>query len=312
MSRRKKPESPKDLGRVKRKMIDAHVAITGAEPEKIAYQHTVLCQTVLPYRNPGDEIRVWDRRQGNVRLRVEAGSALNPAADEFVELGLPFGPKVRLVLHHLNTEALKNGSPEIEVEDSMTAFVKRIQGRSPTGPEIRAMKEQLSRLSAATLRLAVSAEDRTLQVNSQIITAFDLWFPKNEKQRVLWPSVVRLGQDYFSSLAKHAVPLDERAVAGLSHSAMALDIYCWLAQRLHRVKGGQFIPWGGPNGLHAQFGQGYERVRDFRRVFNKAMRDVLLHYPAARVTADKEGLLLANSPPPVQKRMILIEKDAKN
>jgi hypothetical protein len=308
MSRRKKPESPKELGRVKRRMIDAHVAIAGAEPEKIAYQHTVLCQTVLPYRNPGDEVRVWERQQGNVMLSLEAGRAVNPKTNSFVDLGLPFGPKVRLVLHHLNTEALKTGSPEIEVEDSMTAFISRIQRYAPNGQEIRVFKDQLSRLSAATLRLAVLEGDRAFQLDTKVVTAFDLWFPKNENQRVLWPSVVRLSEEYFKSLAKHAVPLDERAIAGLSHSAMALDIYCWLAQRLHRIKGGQFIPWGGPNGLHTQFGQGYTRIRKFREVFNNAMRDVLLHYPAARVTGSKEGLLLANSPPPVQKRMVLVDK----
>ena len=51
--------------------------------------------------------------------------------------------------------------------------------------------------------------------------------------------------DYFESLTRHAVPLDERAIAALAHSAMALDVYCWLAQRLHRIPEGkpQFVPW---------------------------------------------------------------------
>ncbi|MEL7121666.1 MAG: replication protein RepA [Bacteroidota bacterium] len=30
----------------------------------------------------------------------------------------------------------------------------------------------------------------------------------------------------------HAIPLDERALAALSHTAMELDIYVWLVQRL--------------------------------------------------------------------------------
>src|SRR4051812_43702144 len=45
-------------------------------------------------------------------------------------------------------------------------------------------------------------------------------------------SVVRLDADYFDSLTKHAVPLDSRAVAALAHSALDLDVYTWLAQRL--------------------------------------------------------------------------------
>jgi hypothetical protein len=302
---RKKPDDSQSLSRIKRRMVDSHVAIAADPPEKIAYQHTVLCQTVLPYRNPGDEIREWQRDQGNVSLLVEAGRAKDPNSGKWVKLGLPFGPKVRLVLHYLNTEAIKTGSPTVEVEDSMTAFVSRIQRYAPNGQEIRTFKDQLTRLSAATLRLAVRAEDRILQVNSQIITAFDLWFSKDDKQRVLWPSTVRLSEEYFKSLMEHAVPLDERAIAGLSHSAMALDVYCWLAQRLHRVKGGQFIPW---TALQEQFGQGYKQIRQFRAAFKKALRHVLLHYPAARVTANKEGMLLANSSPPVQKRIVLVEK----
>lgn len=38
--------------------------------------------------------------------------------------------------------------------------------------------------------------------------------------------------------ALDAVPLNETAVMRLAHNAMALDIYTWLAQRLHRVPEG--------------------------------------------------------------------------
>jgi hypothetical protein len=58
---------------------------------------------------------------------------------------------------------------------------------------------------------------------------------------VLWPSTIQFSTRYFESLMKHAVPLNETAIARLSHNAMALDVYTWLAQRLHRVdeaKGG--------------------------------------------------------------------------
>src|SRR5262249_57150725 len=54
----------------------------------------------------------------------EAGCS-DPNTDEVVDVGLPFGPKPRLVLYHLNAEALRTRSPVIEMEDSLTAFVKR-------------------------------------------------------------------------------------------------------------------------------------------------------------------------------------------
>lgn len=309
MARKKTPQDKTfTLSHVQSRMVEASVKISMEEPEKVAYQHTVLCQTCLPYRNPSDETREWSRQQGNAFLKINAGEACNPVTGQWVKLGLPYGPKVRLVLSHLNSEAIRTASREVEVEDSMTAFIRRLQQRTPTGPEIRKFKDQLSRLAAATLRLAVAADGRSVQVNSQIIEAFDLWFPKDERQRVLWPSTVELSHKYFHSLTRHAVPLDERALAALSHSAMALDVYCWLAQRLHRVKGGQFIPWPA---LYEQFGQGYARLRDFRAAFLKVLKLVKLAYPAAKFGTGKEGMLLGNSPPPVRKRMVLIDSPKK-
>ena len=72
---------------------------------------------------------------------------------------------------------------------------------------------------------------------------------------MLWPSVVRLSQEYFESLASHAVPLDERAIAALANSPVALDVYAWLAQRLHRIPKNklQQVSWPA---LYEQFGQG--------------------------------------------------------
>ncbi len=133
---------------------------------------------------------------------------------------------------------------------------------------------------------------------------------------------MQLSHDYFQSLTNHAVPLDEAHIAALSHSALALDIYTWLAQRLHRIPAGKPARVSWP-ALHGQFGQGYdpERIDNFRRVFRVALKEVLTAYKAARVDDDDpkpprlysqggravwrekpaKGLTLHNSPPPVRK-----------
>ena len=297
----------KPLSKVERRSIKTSVDIAMEPPEVISYQHTVLCQTSLPYRNPGQRVHEWEREQGAVSLRVEAGAAKNPDTGEWVQLGLPFGPKPRLILAHLNAQAIKTGSPVIDMEDSLTAFVKRVQGRDPTGPNIRAFKDHLGRLATSTIRMAVSKDGRAVQVDSKIVTAFDLWFPKNEKQRILWPSTIHLSLDYFNSLSLHAVPLDERGLGALAHSSMALDIYAWLAQRLHRVPAGrpQFITWAA---IKDQFGHGYGRMDNFKRVFRVAMKQVLVQYQAANIQEDGRGLTLRNSAPPVAKKLYLVNK----
>jgi hypothetical protein len=82
---------------------------------------------------------------------------------------------------------------------------------------------------------------------------------------------------------------------------MALDVYVWLAQRLHRVSPGrpQLITW---LALYEQFGQGFARVRDFRRRFLQTLHHVQSAYPHARLIASEVGLTLEHSPPPVPPR----------
>lgn len=290
------------LTRPQRRLLDASTAIRGYPPDRIDFLHTVQCQCGIPYKNPGDDVREWDRKQGNAALRIEAGSAIDTGTGTFRKLGLPYGEKPRLVLIHLATEAVRTGSPVVNVEESMTAFAKSL-GLETNGQQLRSLKDQMARLAAATLRMGVVEAGRAVQVNTQFVSAFDLWFPKQADQRVLWPSTVRLSEEYFQSLGRHAVPLDHRAVAALASSAMALDMYVWLAQRLHRVPLGkpQFVTWAA---LHEQFGQGFARVRDFRRRFLHALPQVVSAYPAARVAADAKGLTLTHSAPPVPPRSI--------
>ena len=149
----------------------------------------------------------------------------------------------------------------------------------------------------------MSEAGRSVQVNTRIVSAFDLWFPHNEHQRVLWPTTVRLSEEYFASLVRHAVPLDNRAVAALSGSALCLDIYAWLAQRLHRVPAPrpQAISW---TALREQFGAGYGRLDHFRTYFREPLRAVLTVYPEASVDIGAAGLVLHHSPPPVLRRFV--------
>jgi hypothetical protein len=83
-------------------------------------------------------LRVWERVNGKTHLRVEAGAAMHPTEDRFVELGLPFGPKSRMLLMHINQRAIIAQSPEIEVEDSLTQFVSRVLKLDTKGRNIRA------------------------------------------------------------------------------------------------------------------------------------------------------------------------------
>ena len=96
------------------------------------------------------------------------------------------------------------------------------------------------------------------------------------------------------------MPLDHRALSALKHSALALDIYSWLAHRLRRVnkQGGVKVRW---ENLRDQFGQEYHHSKDFKKEFRSVLRQVWLVYPTARIEEVIGGILLKPSPPPIPK-----------
>lgn len=289
------------------KVIRNHVQIK-QEPGDIkfaTFNHTVLCQTCLPYRNPGDAT-TWESKQGKVSLAVQANKIFNPTTSGFDFVGIPYGAKSRLLLSYFNTEAIRTQSHVIHVEDTMTSFIKSM-GLDTNGRNIEEVKNQLRRLATSIISLGYTENGITgVQVDVKIVKGFEIDFHKNDKQRTLWPGYIQLSEDYFGSLIKHAIPLDSRALRTLSNNAMALDIYAWLAQRLHRIPLGkpQFVPW---MNVKEQFGIGYDRIDKFKEVFRKTSYLVLSQYPTAKFVEDKnKGWWLHTSPAPITKGTLTI------
>jgi hypothetical protein len=166
---------------------------------------------------------------------------------------------------------------------------------------MQTIKDQLARLSATTIRVLRNRNGEAETATGQIVGRFNVWFPKDGQQRILWPSTIRLSLEYFHDLPRHAVPLNEAAVGALSHSAMGLDIYAWLAQRLHRIPPEKpaFVPWAA---FQTQFGWNYDRIRAFRNTFKSALEQVYTQYRTARFELSEKGMQLWYSPPPVQTR----------
>lgn len=89
---------------------------------------------------------------------------------------------------------------------------------------------------------------------------------------MLWPTTVTLGSDFYASLmSENVLPFDARAIRALQQSAMALDVYTWLAHRLCR------IPTSKPavfslDALRTQFGPEYTSTKKFRDDFLETLR----------------------------------------
>ena len=282
------------------RLIDAAAEIMG-EPDtaEMAFLHTVLAQCGLPYRNPNT--RDYMRQNGRATLIVTGGHLLDPDTRQPVLQGIPYGAKPRLLMLHLCTEAVRTRSPVIPIGDSMSAFMRDL-GLKVTGGKkgtIGTFKEQLNRLAASRMQMVMDFGDMGATLNpAPLIKQFDVWFPDDPRQRVLWPSEVTLSGDFYDSLISHALPLDTRAIRALQHNARALDIYTWLTHRLPRVKGKTKVSWAA---LHAQFGPDVSDNRTFRRQFTKAMKQTLAVYPKAKVESVDGGIQLRKSPTPIRR-----------
>ena len=73
---------------------------------------------------------------------------------------------------------------------------------------------------------------------------------------------VRLSPSFYDQLRRHPVPIWEPAFRYIANRSMAIDVYIWLAYRLHSLNQPLAISWPA---LHGQFGPGLRTLRNLRR-----------------------------------------------
>ena len=291
----------KALSRTAQRIIDAGVRIADEPPDRTDFLHTVMCQVGLP--RSATEARTFERESGHVSISIEAGRLWN--GRQWVQQPLPYGTIPRFVMVHLSSEAIRTQSRRVEVGDSMRQFLQTLgmgDGGGPRGA-YTAVRKQVEALAACRLSIGLQAEGKVVPVDAKPIKKFEAWLHQDGSQQTLWPGVMELSTDFYDTLAHHAVPLDYRALAALKHSALALDIYTWLAHRLCRVAtaSGTMLSW---QNLRDQFGQEYANPKDFKREFRNVLRQVLVVYPTAHIDEVDGGIRLYSSPPPIQKTSV--------
>ncbi|MGI4801229.1 MAG: replication protein RepA [Janthinobacterium lividum] len=278
------------------RVIRFSAEIAEAQPERPDYLHSVLCQVGLPRsRTQGTKFK---RTNGNASLLVEAGSLWD--GTDWIEQPLPYGTRPRLALVYVSSEAVRTKSPTVELGNSVRDFLVRL-GVDTGGREYATFNKQMRALAACRMTLGFGAAT----IDAKPIKQFTAWTDAATGSKALTPGTIELSPEFFTSLAEAAVPLDARALSALQHSSLALDTYCWLAHRLHRVRRitGERLSW---KNLREQFGQEYADPKNFKREMEKALRTVLAVYRDARIEQVDGGLILLPSPPPVPKTLVQV------
>ncbi len=266
-----------------------------ALPENLQHIHSVLALCGLPYRDPGGA-REFSRTYGRNSLSLVAGRLKDPATGAFEVQGLPYGPKARLVLLHLCTEAVRQRSAVVQVADTLSGFMREM-GFAVTGGErgtIRQFKEQLNRLAACTMQIGLwDGRDSATTLNVPPFRSLELWRPRTgEGEEGLRDGArtVRFDQEFYETLIRHALPVDMRAAKAFSGSARKLDLLFWLGYRLRALPRPLRLTW---TNLHQQFGAENASIRSFRQAFKADLAHLQEVFPKLPASLDENGLVLS-------------------
>lgn len=261
------------------------------------YMYSGWCQTSLPHKRPSDNAAIWKLETDSMTLLVEPGVQVVPGGEP-IHVGVPFGAIARLILIYLQSEALRTGSRDVELGGSLRGFLGRL-GISVGGKTTKLVREQAERISRCRLTFHANRHGGSLLVNQNIVdVAMFVAEPAQTGQGTLFVETARLSEVFFNQLRRHAVPLDEAAIRHIKNSSMALDVYCWLAYRLHSLTQPKHITWAA---LAGQFGAGIKLRKHFKASFLENLELAMAVYREAKVEETENGLLLHPSPPPVRK-----------
>lgn len=294
-------DTAKQLVGKDRSLVDLAAAVMEDETQGVGITYSGFCLTSLPHKKLPDDQR-WVREHGKVSLVIDPGIARQHGG-AIVPVGVPYGARARLILIYLQTEALRNRSRQIELGRSMHAWLRRMDIEAG-GSTYKAVQEQASRLSACRLTFFWTDSARGTQgfAKENIVSSGIEIAPGDSRQGQLWEPVVELSEGFYRSLTKHPVPVLESAVKCLSTSSMALDVYVWLAYRLHVLSQPLPLTWAN---LYSQFGQGYATLATFKFRFKEVLDMALAVYPDAVVSRDDGGIVLHPSPSPIPEKALL-------
>ncbi|MEI7607910.1 MAG: replication protein RepA [Rhodospirillaceae bacterium] len=294
-------------------LLDAAEAALTDDGSAISFLHRGLCHCGLPLRRRDDPNRIWNRTDGAFTFEV-TGSRVS-IRDQSYFIGLPYGPKARLLSVYLASE-VKN--PNRRPDDrtiyfgSITKWLEDagVCARAGAKGSVQATKEQLVRLAFASFTMTLAREGqgvwfhRESLIESGCLAEGDIEsFARGEYTKLSWPDHVTLTHNAHNRMMTQAIPIATQRLQAISHSAAAIDFFVWLSYRLPRIPAGDDVlaTWAS---LCRQFGD-VAYASQFQATYMESLKLALAAYPEANVDITDEGLVLRRSDPAVPRRSLI-------
>jgi hypothetical protein len=281
-----------------------------ADSIDVSFLHRSFCVAGLPIKRP--KAQHFSRNDSTFSLNINAPTLTLPGGQE-VEVGVPFGPRARLEIVWMATEArnprrdARNRWLEIGRIDE---WLRSIGIRANHDAALSA-KEQLVKLAFSSFTMILRDQGFDLFKSDKLIesAAFgdaDLeHFAAGRLAKVRWPIALELSQKaYERFIGENAIAIPTQRLEAISHSAMAIDVFLYLCYRLPEIPKGDsdLVTW---KRLIAQFGKPGEAPSKFRETFQSSIVAALGAYPEANLDLTEEGLVLRYSDPAELRRAFI-------
>lgn len=293
--------------RQERRISEAwQILTTNATREDMVFlaREFILC--TLPHRNPGD-VPAWSRTNGNLTLTIRPGWN----HDKKVAYGYPYGTIPRLLLVWIVTEVVRTKSRRLQLGNSLSSFMAALGLNSSNGgtgakrSDARRLREQMERLFRAIISFDYSLKGDGRKghawMDMQVAPDGVLWWNDDvTDEDAVWGSWIEVSEQFYKAIMAEPTPLDIRILKHVKHSSMAIDLYTILnreAYRANKAGRAKFLAW---SWLHAQIGNEYGALDNFRRAALPQLKTLLEVHSGLIVsqqkgrTGQKSGLWVSN------------------
>lgn len=281
-----------------RAVVEAASTYMADEDAGIGFLYSGWCQAALPHRKLAND-KGWQIEGERVTLIVEPGMRKGMQGEP-ESVGVPYGSRARLILLRLQSEALRTQSREVELGRNLNDWLMKM-GVPVGGRSFKEVKDQTERISRCRLTFEIRHGNRVGMTNQNIMESAIFFESPDPAQGTLFAQHARLSEAFFTSLQKHPVPIEEAAIRAIANNSMAIDIYAWLAYRLHALPKATPVSW---RALKQQFGISFSRLDNFKATFCSNLKLAMAVYREAKIEDGPQGLILYPSKPPVAPRQI--------
>jgi hypothetical protein len=293
------------------RLIEAAHTIRNEAPEMrpILFLSPFLIKCTLPHSDPGD-VPIWMRTNNEHTLAIQPGWDIENKRP----LGLPWGRLPRLLLIWMVTEAKRTGCRRLELGNSLTEFLRKINldphGRGKRS-DAKRVKDAMQRLFGCHIiyekKLGIGAVIGQSVKEFKVAPERELWWDVGPNgHAVLWGSWIELGHSFFADIMESTVPFNMRAIQAL-RSPLSLDLYLlcnWLGATRPN---GHFLSWGM---LARQMGGDYAKQDDLKKNVQKALRQVKIVHPDLKASCvvrringvQQGGIFVRPSEPAIPRR----------